>query len=40
MDLWDVVAMTALHLALFLPAWWLLTADPAMRRWLAERLKP
>jgi hypothetical protein len=40
MDLWDVVAMTALHLVLFLPAWWLLTADPAMRRWLVERLKP
>jgi hypothetical protein len=38
MDLWDVVAMTALHLALFLPAWWLLTADPAMRRWMRGRL--
>jgi len=40
MDLWHVVAITLLHLALFLPAWWLLTAVPSVRRWLAERLKP
>jgi len=40
MDLWDAVAMTALHLALFLPAWWLLTAIQSVRRWMAERLKP
>jgi hypothetical protein len=40
MDLWDVVAMTVLHLALFLPAWGFLTAVPSVRRWMAERLKP
>jgi hypothetical protein len=44
MDLKDfigvAVPMTVLHLALFLPAWWVLTANPTVRGWLAERLKP
>jgi hypothetical protein len=40
MSVWDVVAMTVLHLALFLPAWWLLTENPTARDWLAKRLKP
>jgi hypothetical protein len=40
MDLWDVVAMTVLHLVLFPAAWWVLTAIPSVRRWMAERLKP
>jgi len=34
------VPMTALHLALFLPAWWVLTANPTVRGWMAGRLKP
>jgi hypothetical protein len=38
MSVWDVVAMTALHLALFLPAWWLLTAAPSVRQWMTRRL--
>jgi hypothetical protein len=40
MSVWDVVAMTALHLGLFLPAWWLLTENPTVRSWMAGRLKP
>jgi hypothetical protein len=40
----DLLAMTGWHFVLLvpalIPAWWLLTADPAMRRWLAKRLKP
>ena len=40
MSVWDVVAMTALHLVLFLPAWWVLTEHPTVRGWMAERLKP
>jgi hypothetical protein len=38
MDLWDVAAMTALHLALFLPAWGVLTVVPVVRRWMRGRL--
>jgi hypothetical protein len=36
----DLLTMTLWHLALFLPAWAVLTAVPGVRRWLAERLKP
>jgi hypothetical protein len=34
------VPMTVLHLVLFLPAWWALTAIPAARQWMARRLNP
>jgi hypothetical protein len=40
MDLWDVVAMTVLHLVLFPAAWWVLTENPTVRGLMAERLKP
>jgi hypothetical protein len=44
MDLKDfigvAVPMTALHLALFLPAWGVLTAVPGVRRWMRGRLEP
>jgi hypothetical protein len=44
MDLKDfidmAVPMTALHLVLFLPAWWVLTKNPTVRGWMAVRLKP
>jgi hypothetical protein len=43
MDLKDfigvAVPMTVLHLALFLPAWWVLTKNPTVRGWMAGRLK-
>jgi hypothetical protein len=32
--------MTVLHLALFPVAWWVVTENPTVRRWMAERLKP
>lgn len=34
----DLLPMTAWHLALFPAAWYLLTAMPAVRRWLRGRL--
>ena len=36
----DLLAMTAWHLGLFLPAWYALTAVPGVRRWMRGRLEP
>ena len=40
----DLLLMTGWHFVLLvpalIPAWWLLTLAPAVRRWMAERLKP
>lgn len=36
----DLLAMTAWHLLLFLPAWGILTAVPGVRRWMRGRLEP
>ena len=35
----DLLSMTLWHLALFLPAWWVLTAAPVVRRWMRGRLE-
>ena len=44
MDLRDAVAMTLLHFGLLvpalIPAWWVLTEVPAVRRWMRARLEP
>ena len=38
----DLLSMTLWHFALLIPAlipaWWVLTAVPAVRRWMRERL--
>ena len=34
----ELLLMTAWHLGLFLPAWWVLTLVPTVRRWMRGRL--
>ena len=40
----DLLAMTGWHFALLvpalIPAWWVLTEVPAVRRWMRARLEP
>jgi hypothetical protein len=40
----DLLSMTGWHFVLLIPAlipaWWVLTENPTVRGWLAERLRP
>jgi len=36
----DLKGFIGVHLALFLPAWWVLTANPTVRGWMSGRLQP